>query len=205
MSFSGLLVFAAVYCVFVFTPGPGMAAMVARGLGSGTRGALPYALGFMLGDMVWFTVAATGLAALAHQFALAFTIVKYAGCAYLLYLAWKIWTTPVAVGDIAKSNAATEAWPSFAGALALTLGNPKVIVFFISIMPLVVDVGHVTVGAYLAMLAVMAPFAPALTFGVLHLAKRAKVLFQSATALRRINRGSAGLMAGAATMIALKA
>ena len=204
MSLSGLAFFALVYFIFVITPGPGVAAMIARGLGTGLRGALPYALGFMLGDMVWFTIAATGLAALAHQFALAFMVVKYAGCAYLIYLAWKIWRSPPHVTDIAQANVATAAWPSFVGALTLCLGNPKVIVFFVSIMPLVVDVTHVNFWTYLAMLAVMAPFAPLLTFGVLYLAKRARMIFQSAKALRRINRGSAGLMAGAAAVIALK-
>lgn len=204
MSASGLAFFALVYFIFVITPGPGVAAMVARGLGTGLRGWFPYALGFMLGDMVWFTVAATGLSALANQFALAFTAVKYLGCAYLIYLAWKIWSAPPHVADIAKANVATAAWPSFVGSLTLCLGNPKVIVFFVSIMPLVVDVRHVTLWSYLAMLAVMAPFVPLLTFGVLYLAKRARDIFQSATALRRINRGSAILMAGAAAIIAAK-
>ena len=204
MALSGLAFFALVYFIFVITPGPGVAAMIARGLGTGLRGWLPYALGFMLGDMVWFTIAATGLAALAHEFALAFMVVKYAGCAYLIYLAWKIWKSPPHVADIEQTHVATAAWPSFIGALTLCLGNPKVIVFFVSIMPLVVDVRHVTISSYLAMLAVMAPFAPLLTFGVLYLAKRARMVFQSAKALKRINRGSAGLMAGAAAVIALK-
>ena len=204
MSFSGLVVFAVVYFIFVITPGPGVAAMIARGLGTGTKGALPYALGFMLGDMTWFTIAATGLAALANEFVWAFSVVKYAGCVYLIYLAWKIWHAPVAAGEINQVTTATDAWPSFIGAFSLCLGNPKVIVFFISIMPLVVDVAKISLGSYLAMLAVMVPFAPLLTFGTLYLAKRAREVFRSATALRRINRGSAGLMAGAATIIALK-
>ena len=204
MSFSGLALFALVYLVFVITPGPGVAAMIARGLGTGTRGALPYALGFMLGDMTWFTIAATGLAALANEFVWAFTALKYAGCAYLMFLAWKIWRAPVVMGEITGTTTATDAWPSFIGAYTLCLGNPKVIVFFISIMPLVVDVSKITFGTYLAMLAVMVPFVPMLTYGTLYLAKRARLVFRSSTALRRINRGSAGLMAGAATIIALK-
>lgn len=204
MSFTGLAFFALVYFIFVVTPGPGVAAMIARGLGTGLRGWFPYAIGFMLGDMVWFTIAATGLSALAHQFALAFMVVKYAGCAYLVYLAWKIWRSPPHVTNIHEMHVATAAWPSFMGSLTLCLGNPKVIVFFVSVMPLVVDVTHVTLWSYLAMLSVMAPFAPLLTFSVLYLAKRARMIFQSAQALKRINRGSAGLMAGAAAVIALK-
>ena len=76
--------------------------------------------------------------------------------------------------------------------------------FFISIMPLVINVKQVTLIYYFAMLIVMAPFVPLLTFSVLYLAKRARLIFQSTTALRRINRGSAVLMAGAATVIGLK-
>ena len=57
---------------------------------------------------------------------------------------------------------------------------------------------------YFSMLIVMAPFVPLLTFSVLYLAKRARLVFKSVTALRRINRGSALLMAGAATVIGLK-
>ncbi|MDE2447271.1 MAG: LysE family translocator [Alphaproteobacteria bacterium] len=204
MSLSGLAVFAAVYFVFVITPGPGMAAMIARGLGTGTRGWLPYGLGFMVGDMTWFTIAATGLAALAHQFAYAFMAVKFAGCAYLIYLAWKIWNAPIQTGEITSITTATDAWPSFIGALTLCLGNPKVIVFFISIMPLVVDVAQVNFTSYFAMLLVMAPFSIMLSFSMLYLAKRARTVFTSKTALRRINRGSAGLMASAATLIAFK-
>ena len=204
MSLTGLGFFALVYFVFVITPGPGVAAMIARGLGTGMKGALPYALGFMLGDMVWFSIAATGLAALATQFAVAFTVVKFAGCAYLIFLAWKIWRAPVHMTDIKQVNVATEPWPSFIGSLTLCLGNPKVIVFFISIMPLVIDVKQITLTSYFAMLAVMSPFVPLLTYSVLYLAKRARLVFQSAPALRRINRGSALLMAGAATVIGLK-
>jgi len=204
MSITGLAFFALVYFIFVITPGPGVAAMIARGLGTGTKGAWPYAAGFMLGDMTWFTIAAAGLGTLATQFAVAFMVVKYAGCLYLVYLACKIWTAPPHVENIHAAHVATAPWPSFIGALTLCLGNPKVIVFFISVMPLVVDVTHVTLWSYLAMLGVMVPFAPLLTFTTLYLAKRARMVFQSAQALKRINRGSATLMAGAAAVIALK-
>ncbi|HEY4994749.1 MAG TPA: hypothetical protein VII21_00475 [Aestuariivirga sp.] len=57
---------------------------------------------------------------------------------------------------------------------------------------------------YFSMLVVMAPFVPLLIFSVLYLAKRARLVFQSVTALRRINCGSTLLMAGAATVIGLK-
>ncbi len=68
-----------------------MAAVVARGLGGGFRSAFPMVLGLVLGDLVFLSCATFGLAALAQQFSTVFLAVKWAGAAYLLYLAVKLW------------------------------------------------------------------------------------------------------------------
>ena len=94
MSFYGLSVFALVYMLAVASPGPGVAAIVARVLGRGTRGAPAFILGFLVGDLIWFTFAATGLAMLAQTAYAVFVVVKFAGAAYLLYLAYRLWTAP---------------------------------------------------------------------------------------------------------------
>src|ERR1700733_10032327 len=88
VSFSALLIFAGVYFVAVATPGPGIAALVARVLGHGLKGVAPFIAGFVVGDMVWLSLAATGLSVLAHEFATLFVALKFAGAAYLLYVAW---------------------------------------------------------------------------------------------------------------------
>ena len=62
MSAYGLLIFALVYALAVATPGPGIAAVIARGLGRGTHGAPAFIAGFLVGDLIWFTLAALGLA-----------------------------------------------------------------------------------------------------------------------------------------------
>jgi threonine/homoserine/homoserine lactone efflux protein len=62
MSLYGLSIFAAVYVLAVASPGPGVAAIVARVLGRGTRGAPAFIAGFLVGDLIWFTFAATGRA-----------------------------------------------------------------------------------------------------------------------------------------------
>ncbi len=204
MTLASLFLFASVYFVAIASPGPGMAAVVARGLGQGMAAAPAFIAGFVLGDLVWFTAAATGLAVIARQFEMLFLAIKYAGCAYLLYVAWRIWTARVAAADVAADRAKVRAWPSFLGALSLTLGNPKVIVFFLSLMPLVVDVRSITPLAFAEMAAVIVlVFTPVLA-GTLFLADRARRVFTSETALRRINRGTAGVMAGAAALIAAK-
>ena len=151
MTITSLLLFASVYFVAVASPGPGMAAVVARGLAQGMQAAPAFIAGFVVGDLIWFTVAATGLAVIAKTFETLFLAIKYAGCAYLLYIAWKIWTAPVAAGNVEAAHEKVKSWPSFLGSLSLTLGNPKVIVFFLSLMPLVVDVKTITPLAFVEM------------------------------------------------------
>ncbi len=204
MDIAALLLFAGVYFVAVASPGPGLAAVVARGLGQGMAAAPAFVAGFVIGDLIWFTVAATGLAVLARSFETLFLAIKYAGCAYLLYMAWKIWTAPVKAGEVAAAAARVRNWPSFLGSLSLTLGNPKVIVFFLSIMPLVIDPKAITplVFAEMAVVIVLV-FTPVLCT-TLWLANRARRVFTSETALRRINRGTASVMAGAAAVIAAR-
>ena len=87
MTLYGLAVFSIVYALAVASPGPGVAAIVARSLVRGTRGAPAFIAGFVIGDLVWFTIAVTGLAALAQTASAVFAAIKYAGAAYLLYLA----------------------------------------------------------------------------------------------------------------------
>ena len=204
MDIGGLLVFAGVYLVAVASPGPGLAAVVARGLGQGRASAPAFIAGFVVGDLIWFTIAATGLAMIAGTFGALFMAMKYAGCAYLVFVAWKIWTAPVILTDLAGTQARTHAWPSFLGSLALTLGNPKVVVFFLSIMPLVVDVKRISPLVFVEMAVVIVlVFTPVLTVALL-LAERARRVFTSQKALKRVNRMTAGVMASAAVVIAAR-
>lgn len=204
MSIPELLIFATIYFGAVASPGPGLAAVVARGLAHGSKGAVPFIAGFVVGDLVWLTCAAAGLALIAQTWEALFSVIRVLGCLYLLYLAYKIWNAPVAASDVNADSSDTRALPSFLGSLALTLGNPKVIVFFMSIMPLAVDMSRMSFTIYLQLMG-MAFFVltPVLVTALL-LATRARALFRSEKAQRMLNRTTAGVMAGTASVIALR-
>jgi threonine/homoserine/homoserine lactone efflux protein len=204
VSFSSWLLFVGVYLAAVATPGPGVAALVARVLGRGLGGIAPFIAGFVVGDLIWFSVAATGLAVLAHEFANLFVFVRWAGVAYLLYLAWAMWRAPACSTEIGPADRAPGSWRSFLGALSLTLGNPKVIVFFLSIMPLVVDLGAMNVRSAIEIAATMACVLSGVLATYAVAANRARNLFRSSQAMRNANRAAAGLMAGAALAIAAR-
>src|SRR5215204_4607076 len=150
---AGLVVFASALFIAAASPGPGIAAIVARVLGRGTRGALAFTAGVALGDVVWLTVAILGLSALAQAFHGVFLVVKYAGAAYLLYLAYKLWTAPVAAQEVGANRTAENPARVFLGGLAVTMGNPKVMVFYLALLPTFLDLTRITVLGYAELVA----------------------------------------------------
>lgn len=204
MDLASLLVFALAYLMATASPGPGVAAVVARVLARGTRGAPAFIAGFVAGDLVWFAIAATGLSALAQGFALAFTALKWLGVAYLLWLAWQLWTAPATPPDAAAAPAAEGGWRLFGAGLLLTLGNPKVILFFVALLPTVIDLGGAGPLA-LTELAVMIAVILSAVLGAYALAAaRARRLLTTPRAVRAVNRGAGVAMAGAAAAIAAR-
>lgn len=200
MDSENLFVFAAAYLAVVILPGPGVTALVARVLARGTRGAPAFIAGFVAGALLWFTTAVTGLAAIASTFADVFIVIRYAGAAYLLYLAWRFWTAaarPVATVDTSPESRGRL----FLAGLAINLGNPKAVVFFLALLPTVVDVEALTLPGAVE-LGVLVAVIVAIVFSAYTLAAaRARRLFTSPRALRLVNRGSSVAMAGAAAAI----
>jgi len=200
--------FAGIYIIAVGTPGPGIAALVARVLqhglhGLGLTGLTAMIGGFILGDLIWFGLAVAGLAVLAQNFVWIFLVIKYAGAAYLIYLAWQAWFAPAKAIETGKP---VEIAPSrlFLSILSLTLGNPKVMVFFLSIMPLVVDMHQIDLHVALVLAAVIAASMGIVLGSYALLAHRARSLLKSVLALKRLNRGVAVILFAAATLIATR-
>ena len=202
MTLYGISVFCLVYALSVASPGPGVAAIVARSLARGTQGAPAFIAGFLVGDLVWFTVAATGLAALAQTAYTVFAAVKYAGAAYLLYLAWRLWTAPAR--ELNGQNMEPSQKPSrlFLGSLALTMGNPKTMVFFFALLPTVVQLETLSLAGSLGIAGAISVVLPLVLGAYVLAAVRARRLLQSPRAVRLVNRGSATVMAGAAVAVA---
>jgi threonine/homoserine/homoserine lactone efflux protein len=199
-----LLAFAAVYAIAVASPGPGIALIISRSLGRGLTGLPWFIAGFVIGDLVLMTVAVLGLAFIAQSFGTVFLIIRWAGAAYLLWMAYRLWIAAAKPMDVTAEAKSETPLATFLSSLSLTLGNPKAITFFVSIMPLAVDMKSIDVTAYAELVLVnVAVLAPTLTAYAV-VADRARRVFRSETALRRINRGSAVGIAGAAVVVATR-
>jgi threonine/homoserine/homoserine lactone efflux protein len=207
MTLSALLVFALALVVNAGSPGPSVAALVARVLTNGLRDALPFLAAMWLGEALWLTLAAGGLAVVAQTFGAVFVALKYLGAAYLLFLAWRMWTAPADPAEDARPagrRPGQRPWRMFAAGLLVTLGNPKIMVFYVALLPTIVDLGRLDLAGWAALTATMLAVLAAVDLGWSLLAARARRLLRTPGAVRAANRAGASAMAGAAAAIAAR-
>lgn len=204
MTLTGFLAYCGALAVAAAIPGPGIVALVARTLGSGLRSSLPMALGLVLGDLTYLSAAVLGLAIVAKAFGMAFLVVKWLGVAYLLWLAYKFWTRGVGIGPV-EVERGEGPFASFVSGLVVTLGNPKVMVFYLALLPAIVDLDTVTATDFAVLAALTAAVLLAVILPYLFLAARARGLLQTPKALKLMSRVAAGFLGGAAAAIAVRA
>jgi len=135
MTFELWLAFAAASTVLLIIPGPTIILVISYALGAGRRTALWTVLGVFFGDLLAITLSVIGLGALLATSATAFTILKWIGGAYLLWLGYKLFTAPAEAQQLEGRAAATSGLKMAFHAFAVTATNPKGIVFFIAFLP----------------------------------------------------------------------
>lgn len=121
--------------IVVATPGTGMIYTVAAGLTRGGKASIVAAFGCTLGIVPHMIAAITGLAALLHTSALLFDAVKYAGVAYLLWMAWQTWHDRGSLSLTGKGPHKTTALQVTVEAIVINLLNPKLSIFFFAFLP----------------------------------------------------------------------
>jgi threonine/homoserine/homoserine lactone efflux protein len=198
-----LAAFALTYAIVCIVPGPGVAAIVARALGGGFRGAVPMVVGILIGDLVYLSFAAFGLAVLASYFGAVFTVIRYLSAAYLLVIAWKFWTAKPGSEQIGPKAARHWTQTLLAG-LLLTLGNPKTIVFYLALLPTVVPLDQITPAGFAELAAIVVVVLLIVCFTYAALAAKARDVFRSPPALRRLNRFTGAILALAAGAVIIR-
>ena len=143
MTLSALVIFAVAEFFFAVTPGPSSAALVTRVIYRGWRSVLPFLLAMWAGEIIWLTFAVAGLSYIAQTFYWAFNVIKYLGAAYLVYLAYRMWTAQVETKEAAMP-AAEKPLRMFLTGLAISVGNPKIMIFYMAFLPSIIDLANVT-------------------------------------------------------------
>jgi len=201
MTLVTLIAFTIAYFVAVLVPGPGVAAIVARALGGGFWSAVPMILGILAGDLIYLMFALFGLTAIATYFGPVFVVVRWAGVLYLLYIAWQFWTAKPGAEQLGPRP--RENWiRTFFSGFAVTMGNPKTIVFYLALFPTVVPLdGPITALGLTELTAIVVVVLLAIGCGYAGLAAWAREMFASARAIRRLNKTAGAIMAGAAAFV----
>lgn len=120
--------------VVVIAPGTGVIYTLALGLGQGRRASLWAALGCTVGIVPHLAAATLGLAAVLHTSALLFTAVKWAGVAYLLYLAWQALKDGGAL-SVQETGTRQSGWQIARRGALINILNPKLSIFFLALLP----------------------------------------------------------------------
>ncbi|QRM56002.1 LysE family translocator [Sinorhizobium sp. BG8] len=143
MSFEHWLAFAAASAVMLAIPGPTILLVISYALGHGRRTAGATVAGVALGDFTAMTASMLGLGALLATSAAIFTVLKWVGAAYLVWLGIKLWRAPVAGDAVSGANPPEEnPYKIFAHAYVVTALNPKSIVFFVAFLPQFLDLSR---------------------------------------------------------------
>ncbi len=202
MSFeSGLTFFIAIF-IFGITPGPGVFALLSRAIASGARACFPLALGMAFSDIIYLVMACFGLATIAENWSSLFTAIRFAGASYLLYLGWKMWTSPVS-SDLSSEQIGQPHWfASLAQGVLISASNPKVILFYIAFLPTFMDLSSlrandIAIASLLTLFALLAGLM-LISFGASH----ARKALRSQRAMKRLNRIAGSIMGSAGIYLA---
>lgn len=201
ISAADLLAYIVALGIAAAIPGPGMTALVARSVGSGALAGFCMLAGLIVGDLLYLSFAVFGLSLIAQHFHGFFVVIRYAAIVYLLFLAWQFWAADRQdmVGNTPRRKDLISAAVS---GLAITIGNPKTIAFYLALLPLVLDLDTVTVGVWAGLL-VPLTIVTLLVVGAVFIlgAVSVRKSLAGAHAQQRLHRGAAFAMAGAAGLM----
>jgi threonine/homoserine/homoserine lactone efflux protein len=191
--------------VVVAAPGTGVIYTLATGLGQGRKAAFWAALGCTFGIVPALAAAVLGVAAVLHASALLFQIVKFAGVAYLLWLAWQALKKGGALA-VTSDRAAQPGWRVAWRGVLINVLNPKLSIFFLALLPPFLSGDPATVTQEMMLLGSVFM---ALTFAVfvgygLFAAEARVLILGNARLMTWINRSFAAIFAALAGRLALE-
>ncbi len=200
MTFHAWLTFVLATAVLLAIPGPTVLMVIGQSLGAGRRHALPLVAGVALGDLTSMTLSLAGLGALLAASAAAFTLLKWIGAAYLVYLGVTLWRAPVSADAAPPLGAAA----AFRRAYVVTALNPKGIAFFVAFVPqfMAPSAPFLPQAAILVVSFVTMASATALLWTAL--AGHVSSLVRRPSVRRGFNRAGGGVLVGAGVTLALK-
>lgn len=203
MSLETWLAFFAACWVISLSPGAGAIASMSSGLQYGFLRGYWNALGLQLALIVQIAIIAAGLGAVLATSALAFTLIKWFGVAYLVYLGVKQWRAlPSDLSDEAAVRPLGKPLTLVGRGFLVNISNPKALVFMLAILPQFIDPHQPLLAQYLIIATTMVAVDLTVMAGYTGLASKVLRMLKTPKQQRRMNRTFAGLFVSAAAFLA---
>lgn len=205
MSIEAAVSFSIAIFIFAITPGPGTFALLAKALSNGAWSCFTMALGMTISDIVYLILATLGLATIAENYSVLFTVIRYVGAAYLFYLGYKMWSAEVDIEFKQNGRFQSKSWVSgFIQGFLISASNPKVILFYIAFLPTFIDLtvldqSAIVLVSLLTLLSLMAGLM-LVAIG----ASSVRKFLKSHKAIQRLNQTAGSIMIGAGLFLVYK-
>ncbi|SDW98232.1 Threonine/homoserine/homoserine lactone efflux protein [Marininema mesophilum] len=184
MAWETIVQFLGVAILLTVMPGPDNLFVIAQSVSHGKKAGVIIALGLCSGVILHTLAAALGISAVLYSSAFAFQVIKFAGAAYLLYLAWQAWKEPA--GALITGDApALKPGALFRRGILMNVLNPKVSLFFLALLPQFVTPGRPEASLHMIFLGLVFMVQAILIFTCF-------ALFAGSVGVRLSNRPGAG-------------
>lgn len=196
MSIETWFAFVVAAAILLAIPGPTVTLVVGYALGVGRRAAWATVAGVALGDFTAMTLSLAGLGAVLAASATLFTVLKWIGAAYLIYLGIRLWRAEPTIDDGGPSSAKPAGailWHAF----AVTALNPKGILFFVAFVPQFINANEPVLPQLIVLEITFVTMAALNAALYAALAGRARRLVRRRDVLKAVNRVGGGILIGA--------
>jgi threonine/homoserine/homoserine lactone efflux protein len=199
------LALTATIAVAALTPGPAVTAIVARAITDGIRPALAINAGVVTGDLLFFALAAAGMAAAAHSLGELFTVLRWLGAAYLVWTGIQLWRfKPRTAASGEGTGHESHFWRNYGAGLLLMFGHVQAMLFYAALLPGFVDFSRLSAWDIALVALTLVVVIGGVNAGYALLGARARHFFADARAQRTLHRVAGTLMLLAAVLVATR-
>lgn len=188
MAISSYVAYMVTLLIAAAIPGPAVISIVGKALGQGFWATLPFIFGVTLGDVFYLVCAISGLSFLAQEYAEIFFLCRLAGALYLLYLAWTFMTVGLHAMALKADHQGRLGFAGLIAGFVMTMGNPKTIVFYLAILPSVLQFEHVMVQELTLLIAITIIVLQITLIPYAAISARARILLSSEASLTILSK-----------------
>ncbi|WP_027723277.1 LysE family translocator [Maridesulfovibrio zosterae] len=187
--------------IFAAIPGPGVMSILAQSVARGFKFTALWCLGIVMGDLVYLLMAIFGMEFAAKQIGPGFIVLKLVGAAYLLYLGLKCWLAPAPSTDQPKLPQKKGVFNTVIAGLCLSLGNPKLIVFYCGFLPGFVNLQELTGTESIMIICAIIPTVLSVLLGYAWVGAKGRKIIRSPKIWKTANRCAGSVLIGSSIAV----